>query len=103
ADTYIVTSNPDFEDAGEDDYIYVGNGVGMELQGLIKFDVSQFSQYPTKATVSLTPSVLINGSVLQSAEAIFDHSWNESTTWNSRPSFVGAAPLFTASDHQSTW
>jgi len=56
ADTYVLNTAPDFSSGGTSGEVYVGHGAGYKIDGLYRFDISEFSQYTSSATVELTPN-----------------------------------------------
>ncbi|MFV2068424.1 MAG: Ig-like domain-containing protein, partial [Pirellulales bacterium] len=97
ADTFINSAAPDDASAGVGPILYVGNGDWQgspsESQGLLQFDVSDVSHDVSQATVTLTPDAWRVGSESHAAEAIFDHAWDETTTWVTQPDLASASPI----------
>ena len=81
--------------------------IDYNFEALMRFDVSGFSQYPTSATVELTPIAVFSGIVgdtdaQQSAE-IVANDWEESTvSWETRPDANPSSPVLTSSG-DSVW
>jgi len=77
-------------------------GDDFEQQVLVQFDLTGFAQDTTGATVTLHPVAWSNVVSTQSAEAIFDHNWNEQSSWATQPDFSPAIPLSTTAG-AGTW
>jgi len=106
ADTFIDAAAPADTSAGVAPILYVGRsdrqGASSESQGLLQFDVSDFSHDVAQATVTLYPGAWRSGSDTQAAEAIFDHAWDEATTWETQPEMTPASPIARLSG-EATW